>query len=71
MALAPEEPVDSLEQSVLDALRTAGKPLRPGDVAQATGIDKERVTKAIASLKKAGAVISPKNCFYAPAVPES
>jgi len=59
--------VDQVQQAVLDALRAAGKPLRPGDVAQATGIEKEVVSKAIAALKKAGEVVSPKNCFYAPA----
>jgi DNA-binding MarR family transcriptional regulator len=55
------------EEAVLNALKNAGKPLRPGDVAKITGIDKKEVSKIISSLKKQGKVISPKRCFYAPA----
>lgn len=55
------------EQMVLTALQKAGKPLRPGDVAEVTGIDKEEVSKIINKLKKDGKVTSPKRCFWAPA----
>lgn len=55
------------EKTVLDAMKQAGKPVRPGDVADATGLPKEAVTKLIDSLKKQGLVTSPKRCFYAPA----
>jgi DNA-binding MarR family transcriptional regulator len=55
------------EQIVLTALEQAGKPLRPGDVAELTGIDKDEVTKIINKLKKDGKVTSPKRCFWAPA----
>lgn len=55
------------EQMILTALQNAGKPLRPGDVAEMTGIDKDEVTKIINKLKKDGKVISPKRCFWAPA----
>jgi Mn-dependent DtxR family transcriptional regulator len=55
------------EQTVLDAMKKAGKPIRPGDVAKATGIDSKEVSKAIKELKKKGKVTSPKRCFYAPA----
>jgi predicted transcriptional regulator len=51
---------------VLNAMKTAGKPVRPGDVAKETGLDSKEVSKIIADLKKEGRVISPKRCFYSP-----
>ena len=55
------------EQMVLTAMESAGKPLRPGEIAELTGIDKNEVSKIINSLKKSGKIISPKRCFWAPA----
>ena len=54
------------EQMVLEAMKKAGKPVRPGDVAKITGLDKDEVSKIISELKKKGKIISPKRCFYAP-----
>jgi DNA-binding MarR family transcriptional regulator len=48
-------------------MKKAGKPLRPGDVAELTGLDKDEVSKAINALKKDGKVVSPKRCFWSPA----
>ncbi len=53
-----------ITQLVLDALQKAGKPLKGGEIATATGIDKKEVDKAIAKLKKDGKIESPKNCYY-------
>jgi DNA-binding MarR family transcriptional regulator len=58
--------MDEKEMIVLEAMKRAGKPVRPGEVAVMTGLDKKEVSKIISSLKKKGAVISPKRCFYAP-----
>jgi predicted transcriptional regulator len=55
------------EQIILDVMKKAGKPLRPGDIAKAAGIDNKEVSKIIKELKKKGKIISPKRCFYAPA----
>lgn len=55
------------EKKVLDAMKKAGKPVRPGDVAKATGLDSKEVSKIIKSLRQKGKVISPKRCYYAPA----
>lgn len=55
------------EEKVLKAMKKAGEPVRPGDLAEMTGLSKEEVTKAINALKKDGKVTSPKRCFYAPA----
>lgn len=54
------------ETQVLEAMKKAGKPVKPGEVAEATGIDGKEVSKIIDSLKKQGKVNSPKRCFYAP-----
>ncbi|MGC2048606.1 MAG: hypothetical protein WA635_08350 [Gallionella sp.] len=59
--------MDNKEKTVLDAMKKAGKPVKGGDVAAATGIDQKEVGKIIAALKKAGKVSSPNMCFYEPA----
>lgn len=55
------------EKQVLDAMKKAGKPIRPGDVAKTTGVESKEVSKIINKLKKDGKVISPKRCYYQPA----
>ena len=40
------------ENKVLDAMKEAGKPVRPGDLAKALGIESKAVSKAIDALKK-------------------
>ena len=56
----------NLEDTILDAMKMAGKPVRPGDVAKMTGLSSEEVSKGIKELKKKGKIESPKRCFYAP-----
>jgi len=51
-------------EKVLATLKKSGKPMRPGEIAEAAGIDKADVDKAIKVLKKEEKVFSPKNCFY-------
>jgi len=55
-----------MEKKVLDAMKKAGQPVRPGDLAKELGLDSKEVSKAINSLKKQGKVVSPKRCYYAP-----
>jgi Mn-dependent DtxR family transcriptional regulator len=62
-----DEIMQDNEKAVLDAMKAAGKPVRPGDVAKAIGIESKEVSKAITALKKQGKVISPKRCYYSPA----
>ncbi|RKD30037.1 HTH domain-containing protein [Thermohalobacter berrensis] len=52
-------------EAVLDALKNSDKPLKTAEIAEATGIDKKEVSKAIKALKKEEKVISPKRCYYA------
>jgi Mn-dependent DtxR family transcriptional regulator len=55
-----------MEKKVLDAMRKAGKPVRPGDVAKMINEESKTVSNVISTLKKQGKVISPKRCYYAP-----
>lgn len=54
-----------MEKKILDAMKKAKKPLRPGDVAELIGEESKDVSKVLGELKKKGKVISPKRCFYA------
>jgi len=54
------------EQMVLEAMRKAGKPVRPGDVAKMINLDSKEVSRVISELKKKGEITSPKRCFYVP-----
>ncbi len=56
-----------VEAQILEALKKAGKPLRPSEIAELTGLEKDLVSKIIKSLKNAGKIKAPKRCFYAPA----
>jgi len=54
----------TLEDKVLKAMKKEGKPLRPGEIAEIAGEDKDEVTKAIKKLSAEGKVKSPKRCFW-------
>jgi biotin operon repressor len=53
-----------MEKKVLNAMKKAGKPVRPGDVAKMLGVESKDISKVINGLKKEGKVISPKRCYY-------
>jgi len=57
----------TLDEKIVNALKTAGKPLKPGEIAEIIGVDSKAVSQAIAALKKSGRIVSPKRCYYAPA----
>ena len=44
-------------------MKKAGKPVKGGEVAAATGMDAKEAGKIIAGLKKQCRVISPKVCY--------
>ncbi|MDY0103183.1 MAG: MarR family transcriptional regulator [Lentimicrobium sp.] len=51
---------------VFKTLAEAGKPLKGGEIASISGIDKKEVDKAIKKLKIEEKIISPKACYYQP-----
>jgi predicted transcriptional regulator len=53
------------EQIVIEAMKTANKSMRPGDIAKMTGLEPKEVSNIIKELKKSGQIISPKRCYYA------
>lgn len=55
--------MDAKEQ-VIKALQDSGKPMRPGEIAEATGLEKADLDKAIKELKKEEKICSPKRCYY-------
>ena len=52
------------KENVLNSMKEAGKPVRPGEIAETTGIDKKDLAKIFKELKNEGKIISPKRCFY-------
>lgn len=54
------------KQQVLDAMKEAGVPLGAGKIAELSGLDRKEVDKAMNVLKKEGAIVSPKRCFWEP-----
>jgi Mn-dependent DtxR family transcriptional regulator len=53
-----------MEKKVINAMKKAGQPVRPGEVAKMIGEENKTVSKIISNLKKNGKVISPKRCYY-------
>jgi len=53
-------------EKVLQALVKAGKPMKSGEIAELTGIEKKDVDNAIKKLKKEEKIGSPKVCYYEP-----
>ncbi len=52
------------KEKVLNTMKSAGKPMRPGEIAELANIDKKEVDKVIKQLKDAELIHSPKRCFY-------
>jgi Mn-dependent DtxR family transcriptional regulator len=55
----------NMEKKVVSAMKKAGEPVKPGDLAKMMGVESKEVSKVIQELKKQGKVISPKRCYYA------
>jgi hypothetical protein len=51
---------------VLETMQTAGKPMKAGEIAEASGLDKKEVDKAMKVLKKEERIVSPKYCYWEP-----
>jgi DNA-binding transcriptional regulator GbsR (MarR family) len=56
----------STEKMVLDAMKAADKPLKAGEIAELSGLDKKEVDKAMKELKAENKIVSPKRCFWEP-----
>jgi Mn-dependent DtxR family transcriptional regulator len=58
--------MENNEKLILEAIKKAGKPVRPGDIAKILGIDSKEVSKIIKVLKIKDKIYSPKRCYYSP-----
>ncbi|MFC0876638.1 hypothetical protein ACE01N_08585 [Saccharicrinis sp. FJH2] len=54
------------KEKVLEVLKAAGKPLKAGEIADASGLDKKEIDKAMKELKTDDAIVSPKRCYWEP-----
>jgi len=66
-----DEPFKSIDMDntevVLKTMKTAGKALSAGQIAEISGLDRKEVDKAMKALKTGGKIVSPKNCYWQPA----
>jgi len=53
-------------EKVLETMKKAGKPLKAGQIAELSGLDKKEVDKAMNALKKEGKIESPARCMCQP-----
>ncbi|MCX6220284.1 MAG: MarR family transcriptional regulator [Bacteroidia bacterium] len=53
------------KEAIIKAMEKAGKPMKGGEIADASGVDKKEVDKVIKKLVAEGKVDSPMRCFYA------
>jgi len=51
---------------VLQAMAAAGEPVNAGKIVEMTGLDRKVVDKAMETLKKSGAIVSPVRCKWEP-----
>lgn len=51
-------------EKVVETLKSAGKPMKAGEIAEAAGVEKKEVDRAIKKLVAEGKLHSPKRCFY-------
>lgn len=52
------------KEKIIKTFEEVGKPLKPGELAEKSGIEKEEVSKLIKEMKTEGLIYSPKRCFY-------
>ncbi|MDA3843303.1 MAG: HTH domain-containing protein [Candidatus Kapabacteria bacterium] len=52
------------QEIVLEVLKKSDKPLKAGEIVDASGLDRKAVDKAIKELKKEDKIVSPVRCFW-------
>ena len=60
------KPDMEIKELVLEAMRKAGEPVNAGKIVEISSLDRKEVDKAMTVLKKEGAIVSPKRCFWEP-----
>jgi DNA-binding transcriptional regulator GbsR (MarR family) len=52
------------KELVLKTLAGSPEPMKAGEIAEATNLDKNEVDKAMKALKGEGRIVSPKKCYW-------
>ncbi|MCR4723057.1 MAG: transcriptional regulator [Eubacteriales bacterium] len=56
--------MEDLRAKVVEAFKTAGKPVSASDIVKLTGLDKKAVDGVFKQLKKEEAIVSPVRCKW-------
>ena len=51
-------------EKIIEILKSSDKPLKGGEIAELSGLDKKTVEKAIKQLRADALIDSPKRCYY-------
>ncbi len=54
------------KEKILEAMKSAGKPLKAGEAADLAGLSKSDADSAFKELKKEELIVSPKRCYWEP-----
>lgn len=55
-----------IKDKVLETMKTSPKAMSAGQIAEASGLDRKEVDKAMKVLKTEGLIVSPKVCYWEP-----
>lgn len=53
-----------IQEKIIKAFEEVGQAMRPGEIAEKTGLEKKDIDKAIKKMRDEGSIFSPKRCFY-------
>lgn len=54
------------KEIILQAMKSAGEPLKAGEIVELTGLDKKEVDKVMKEMKNNDLIVSPKRCYWEP-----
>lgn len=55
-----------VKDQIIKAMKEKAIPMSAGQIAEATGIDRKEIDKAMKMLKESGEIVSPKRCYWEP-----
>ena len=61
-----ENNIMEVTDKIIEAMKKSAQPMSAGQIAEATGIDRKEIDKAMKILKKEEKIVSPKRCYWEP-----
>lgn len=55
-----------IKEQIIKVMKEKATPMSAGQIAEATGIDRKEIDKAMKQLKESGEIVSPKRCYWEP-----